>query len=127
MSMIPDCRSKFSKNYFTQKKMAPEEINPYWYKILTGSDADYLAGFDFLAEYIINGLFEYLSDHIVNFQIDDAELQECVEAFCESERDILVTSMIENMDDDLHQKRLKEVEILDDDPFAYYGEEENED
>lgn len=168
MSYIPDCRPKYEKdcaihNVFGAKTpIDDKKINPYWYGLLKGQDAEFLRGFDYAVTMCLCNLFDNLDiyqdkleeigitvddidvdvvngaykgfeninldciDDRVNAWIDEYSEEELLNMdistrrmltiksiileYIESERDELVTSMIESMSDEEHEQAIKEAE-----------------
>ncbi len=160
MSYIPNCRPKFAKDagstpYRKAEDIPADEINPYYYGLLNGDNAEFLKGFDWNTANAVNKLFDNLDvywrefEHAglnvdeIDFTVDgsiecpNANLPDCgnseeskwfseyseeelskmsqstkvmllmkeiLNDYIEKERDILVTSMIDDMEDDEHAK-----------------------
>lgn len=166
MSYIPNCRPKMAKEagsaYRKTSEIPEDEINAYYYGLLESPDKDFVCGYDWNTERVINNLFDNLDIYankfeeiginiddvdtdIVNGAYDEANINfnnefadkrpvkwycqydiEEIEAmntptklmllmkyiindYIEMQRDELVTSMIEDMDDKDHERRMKEV------------------
>lgn len=105
MSYIPDCRTN---EHYNQK-------------YLNKMDKEFVAGYDWAVEQIVNmiennvNVYPELED-ILDFHkavacVDKIKiLKEAVEDWAEAERDNLITSMIDNMDDDEYQSIKKKVD-----------------
>lgn len=150
MSIIPNCREKYTKDINLSNDVDEKEINPYWFGLLLGKDAEYLMGYDFNTEFVVNNLFDNLdiyADELKQIGIDIEELDKNIvngasdtnekdnrpcKWYCEyskeeldgmndttkifllikymlnkhmeDNRNLLVTSMIENMNDRVYTK-----------------------
>ncbi len=109
MSWFPDCRTD---EYYNQKYLGEK-------------DAEFLAGCDF-ALMMIDSLFNNLEIYYDDFEFDDEDinlarfldkhdkirerLQEAVKDWYEMERNQLVASMIDGMDQDDYDTRKQEVD-----------------
>lgn len=155
MSIIPNCREKYIKDTLSSTDIDKKEINPYWYGLLLGKDAEYLMGYDFNTEFVVNNLFdnldafaneleeiginiEELDTEIVNGASDtnEKETRPCkwyceysqeeldsmnnttkmfllfkymLNRYIEDNRDMLVTSMIDNMNDKIYTKNYDKI------------------
>ena len=99
MSYIPDCRT--DENYND--------------KYLNSTDKEFVAGYDYAVEQVLN-LIDYNSDvdddlenlldtNIAVVNVDKkAIIHKAVKHWMESERDMLVTSMIDNMAEDEYEQ-----------------------
>ena len=105
MSHIPDCRTDEAYNE----------------KYLNNTDKEYVNGFDYAVEQVLNLIdnnldvypdLETILDRnkaIVN--VDKVQIaHDAIEDWLEGERDMLITSMIDNMDEDEYNKIKKEVD-----------------
>lgn len=119
MSYIPDTFTKMKIDIYGKQK---DEPNPYWYKILEGSDADFVSGYDWAVK-DFNMMLENIMDEIQEIftdeeTTDDEKAQEVTEIIgrwlygCRNE---LVVSMIEGMEQDDYDRRFEEAQDLPED------------
>lgn len=128
MSYIPDTRRTYSKLYGKTKE------NSYYEGYLNDKDAEYVAGFDWVTDLVLRNLFhegnaedvyDILVENVENISkneklivdlktLPNDDRKDIVKAIkflvldhIEMDRDELITSMIDNMDDDEFAK-LKE-------------------
>lgn len=88
MSIIPDCRPKYKKDVAMpyknpEKEIAAKknEINPYWYGLLKGSDESFLQGYDWNTTQALYNLFDNLeifADVLEDVGIDFDEIDESI-------------------------------------------------
>ena len=104
MSYIPDCRHKYAILPFGKRSRKP---NPYWYKILDGTNASEISGYDMAVD-VLSRFFDSFDNYeeiaAIPNDIADA-LKKCFDNFAECNRNEIVTSMIENMDDEHYEDR----------------------
>ena len=125
MSYIPDTFSKMQIDLRTGKPK--DERNPYWYKILEGADADFVRGFDFaqeqfelMLENVMDSLFEIFAENPADFiestdEEKEDEIKELFNGYLYGDRNELVVSMIESMDQQDYDRRFEEVKDLPED------------
>lgn len=108
MTYIPDCRND----------------DDYNEKYLNHDDKEYIRGYDYAVEDSLDCFFDNIGDY--DFDVDDEDidlgkilsnhesilnkLKEVLKEHFESERDEMITSMIDNMDDDEYSKIRTEVD-----------------
>lgn len=113
MTYIPDCRTDEAYNE----------------KYLDKMDKEYIEGFDFAAEQAEN-LFNNLDVFIDEMDIDGEDInlirflenhenvknkfQECLSDWLEMQRDEMITSMIDNMPDDVYEAIKAKVDAQED-------------
>lgn len=99
MTMIPDCRTD-------------EDYNE---KYLNDADKEFIKGFDYAVEHILNlfdgnedtysDLADLLDSNKALVNVDKKKIvRDAAEHWMEMERDEIITSMIERMDDDEYEK-----------------------
>ena len=120
MSYIPDTFSKMETNIYGKET---GKLNPYWYKILEGKDAEYVAGYDMALTDIDNILDGCIVPEILDIISDDEmtedemieEIRDTISTFLCGNRDEVVVSLIENMSEEDYDRRFEEVKDLPDD------------
>lgn len=108
MTYIPDCREDATYNE----------------KYLNKNDKQYIKGFDFAVEDVLDSFFDNIEDYdfevdgedidigriLVNHEAILDKLKEAIHEHFESERDVMITSMIDHMDDEEYAKIKSEVD-----------------
>lgn len=106
MSYIPDTRHKLRIDFYGQQT---DELNPYWYRILEGDDATELNGYDWAVECITNSLETHLENAGFDKEKKRQKIINAVLECLESNRDELVVSMLDNMNQEDYDRRFEEV------------------
>lgn len=124
MSYIPDTTQKMKVDIYSKRT---DELNPYWYKILEGSDAEFVRGydwaqkeFDMMLANIIDEISEVYSDDEEDIERSDEEkaeeVNEIIGRYLYGCRNELVVSMIESMKQEDYDRRFEAVKDLPEDP-----------
>lgn len=124
MSYIPDTRHKKKIDIYGHQT---DELNPYWYRILEKNDEEYLMGYDWAVDFIINSLDDLLDsaidilkseadDHYKTIDEKKKEITDLFAEWLEGHRDELVVSMLDNMEQADYDRRFEEVKDRPEDP-----------
>lgn len=108
MSYIPDCRQKFETN---NKNMNEKIINPYWYGLLRGDDAEFLRGYDWNTSMSINNFFDNLDIYADKLEKEGISV------------DFIDTDIVNGADEDYN---ITMPHIKDDRKCKYYSEYSDE-
>ena len=112
MTYIPDCR----------------EDEAYNEKYLNHDDKEYIKGYDYAVDDILDSFFDNITDFDFDIEDEDIDLgkifanhepilnrlKEVMKEFFESERDEMITSMIDHMDDEEYDKIKEKVDNSED-------------
>lgn len=119
MTMFRDARSKWDLRF---RSDAPLKPNPYYQEMLKGTpDEEFVKGFDWALDEVANCILynlEVVSDELENdseidllkvLQNNAEKVNNAIKKYTEMERDVLITSMIDNMDEEEYEKKFKEI------------------
>ena len=110
MTYIPNTRSRWNESPYTRKGQK-KELNAYYEGYLNGKDSEFVAGYDFNTENAIENYFHNLA--MYQHEKDGTEsdvanifqfIKETLLHYIEMNRDELIVSMIDGMDDEEYER-----------------------